>query len=64
MLIFTNSQKGVINIKLTKGLGTLLLAIWLIMTGLMQLFSISFPLSGTVMGVLALAAGVLMLLRR
>jgi len=54
----------VIIIKLTKGLGTLLLAIWLIMTGLMQLFSISFPLSGTVMGVLALAAGVLMLLRR
>ena len=47
-----------------KNLGRLLLAIWLILIGLLPLLSITFPASATVLGVLALAAGVLMLIGR
>lgn len=43
-------------------LGMLLLAIWLIGTGLIPLLSISFANIGTVMALLAIAAGVLILL--
>jgi hypothetical protein len=50
--------------RVTKNLGMLLLAIWLILTGLLQLVSISIPAIGTIMAVLALAAGVLILLGR
>jgi hypothetical protein len=45
-------------------LGTLLLAIWLIVTGLLVFVRISFPNREKVMGVLAIAAGVLILLGR
>lgn len=45
-----------------KNLGMLLLGIWLILTGLTQLVSISIP--ATVMAVLAVAAGVLLIARR
>ena len=45
-------------------LGTLLLAIWLIATGLLPLIKVSFPHSTTVLNVLAVAAGVLILLGR
>jgi hypothetical protein len=45
--------------KLTKTLGMLLLGIWLIMTGLIPLLNISFSGLGTVMAVLAIAAGAL-----
>jgi hypothetical protein len=45
---------------LTKNLGMLLLAIWLILSGLMPLLNLSFSGAGTVMGVLAIAAGVLL----
>jgi len=44
------------------GFGSILLAIWLILTGLMQLTSLAIP--PVVMAVLALAAGVLTLLGR
>jgi hypothetical protein len=47
--------------KLTKTLGMLLLGIWLIMTGLIPLLNISFSGLGTVMAVLAIAAGALIL---
>jgi hypothetical protein len=50
--------------RVTKNLGMLLLAIWLILTGLLQLVSISIPAIGIIMAVLALAAGVLILLGR
>jgi len=50
--------------RVTKNLGMLLLAIWLILTGLLQLVTISIPAIGTIMAVLALAAGVLILLGR
>jgi len=50
--------------KLTRNLGLLLLAIWLILTGLIGLFSFGFEGLGTLMNILALAAGILILLRR
>ena len=48
----------------TKNLGMLLLAIWLIATGAMGLFAISFAYAGIVLSALALAAGILLLLGR
>lgn len=51
-------------VKLSKNLGRLLLAIWLIATGLLQLLNITFPASGLILAILAIAAGVLLLIRR
>lgn len=48
--------------KLTKKLGMLLLAVWLILTGVLQVVSISIPSIGTVMAILAIAAGLLLLI--
>lgn len=48
----------------TGDLGMLLLAIWLVLTGLLPLLHISFPNSGVVMSILAVAAGIMLLLRR
>ena len=45
-------------------LGILLLAIWLILVGLLQLINFSFPASGMVTAILAIAAGILLLIRR
>lgn len=45
--------------KLTKNLGMLLLAIWLIVTGLIQLLNLFFSGLGILMAILAIAAGVL-----
>ncbi len=42
----------------------LLLAIWLILEGLISLFKVDFSGIGIVMGILALAAGILLLLER
>lgn len=50
--------------KLEKQLGTLLLAIWLIAHGLIQLIGLHFNGLPLIMAILALAAGVLLLLRR
>ena len=50
--------------KLTKNLGMLLLAIWLIMTGLIPLLNLGFSGLGVLMAVLAIAAGVLIGLGR
>ncbi len=50
--------------KTTKNLGMILLAIWLIVTGLLQVVSISIPGVGIIMAALAIAAGVLILLGR
>ncbi len=49
--------------RLTKNLGMLLLAIWLILWGLMAAVA-GFALPSIVMAVLAIAAGVLILLGR
>jgi len=50
--------------KLTKNLGMLLLGIWLILSGLIPLLNLSFSGLGTLMEILAIAAGVLILLER
>ena len=50
--------------KLTRNIGMLLLAVWLIMTGLIPLLHLSFSGLGTVMAILAIAAGVLIVVGR
>ena len=50
--------------ELTTNLGMLLLAIWLIVTGLLQVVKIPIPAIGTILAVLAIAAGALILLGR
>ena len=45
-------------------LGTLLLALWLIATGLVPLLGLSFPLRDPILAGVGLAAGILLLLRR
>ncbi len=47
-----------------RNVGMLLLAIWLILTGLFSLFSIGFAGEGVIMGILALASGILILMGR
>lgn len=47
-----------------KTLGMLLLGIWLIMTGLLQVVTIAIPGIGTILALLAIAAGALILLDR
>jgi hypothetical protein len=51
-------------ISLTKNIGMLLLAIWLILSGLIPLLSLSFSGLGMLMAILALAAGVCILIGR
>jgi hypothetical protein len=48
--------------KLTRNIGLLLLAIWLILGGLIPLLNLGFSGLGTMMAVLAIAAGVLILI--
>jgi uncharacterized membrane protein HdeD (DUF308 family) len=50
--------------KITKSIGMLLLSIWLILYGLIALFSLSFSGLEMVMGILAIAAGIFILLGR
>ena len=50
--------------KVTRNLGMLLLAIWLILGGLIPLLQLTIPGFGTVMAILAIAAGVLILIGR
>ena len=47
--------------KITKRLGMILLCIWLIMTGLIAVFNLSFSEMPLIMGILAIAAGILLL---
>ena len=53
-----------LNMKLQKNLGMLLLGIWLIVTGLLQVVSIHIPAIGTILALLAIASGILILLGR
>ena len=50
--------------RVTKNRGMLLLGIWLILTGLIPVLQLSFVGLGTLMAVLAIAAGILILLGR
>ena len=51
-------------LRLTRNLGMLLLAIWLILTGLIPLLNLSMSGMSQLMAILALAAGVLVLIGR
>lgn len=53
-----------IRVQPTRNLGRLLLSIFLILMGLFPLLSITFPAQTLVLAVLAIAAGVLLLLNR
>jgi hypothetical protein len=50
--------------RLTKNLGMLLLSIWLILVGITPFLNLSFSGLGTLMAILAIAAGVLILIGR
>lgn len=50
--------------RLTRNVGMLLLAIWLVITGAVPLFNLSFSGLREVMAVLAIAAGVLIAMGR
>ncbi|MDQ3262173.1 MAG: hypothetical protein M3Y59_00720 [Myxococcota bacterium] len=50
--------------KIDKGLGMLLLAVWLILQGLIQLAGLRFEYLHVITGVLAIASGALLLIRR
>ena len=47
---------------LSKGLGTKLVAAWLIATGALALVRIAIPYEHAILGIVAIAAGVLLLL--
>jgi hypothetical protein len=53
-----------VSMKVTRNLGMLLLGVWLIATGLIPLLNLSFSGLGTIMAVLAIAAGVLIIVGR
>jgi hypothetical protein len=59
-----SSHREVNKMKLTKNLGMLLLGMWLIVTGLLQVVTITIPAIGTILALLAIAAGVSILLGR
>jgi hypothetical protein len=50
--------------RLTRNMGMLLLGIWLILTGLLQIASISIPGIGIILALLAIVAGILILMGR
>ena len=50
--------------KLTRNMGMLLLGIWLILTGLLQIVSISIAGIGPILALLAIVAGILILIGR
>lgn len=60
VLILVGQRK----LRFSGNLGMLLLAIWLIASGLMQILGINFPSGGLLMAILAIAAGILLLLKR
>jgi len=55
---------GGAQLRLPRSLGGVLLAAWLILVGGLALLQISFPAQETILGLLAVAAGVLLLVRR
>jgi hypothetical protein len=50
--------------KMNRNIGMLLLAIWLILTGVIPLLHFSFSGLGTLMAALAIAAGILIIIGR
>jgi hypothetical protein len=62
--VFLAANPRGLPMKLTRNLGMLLLAVWLVLTGLVPLLNFSFSGLGTVMAILAIAAGVLIVVGR
>jgi hypothetical protein len=60
VLLLLNRQE----LRIPRGFGGALLAIWLILVGLLPLLQISFPSQDLILALLAVAAGALLLLRR
>jgi hypothetical protein len=58
------SNLGSLAMKLPRNLGMVLLAVWLIAWGVLALPAISFAHSATLLALLAIAAGILLLLGR
>ncbi len=56
------AKRGRLATRVPEGLGFILLAIWLILTGLIAVLSLSFVGLDILMGLLALVAGILILL--
>lgn len=50
--------------KTARSIGTLLLALWLILSGLIPLLHLSFTGISTVMAILAIAAGIMIIVGR
>ena len=50
--------------KVTRNLGMLLLAVWLVIAGLIPLLNLSFSGLGTLMAILSIAAGILIVVGR
>ena len=50
--------------KLSRNLGTILLSLWLILTGLTHFLNLHFTGYGILMAILAIAAGIFLLLGR
>jgi hypothetical protein len=61
---FSHKEVSNMIMNLTKSLGMLLLGIWLIVTGLMQALSVGNPVVHVLLALLAVAAGVLIVLDR
>ena len=51
-------------IRLRKGIGWLLLSLWLILSAGMALFDLSFSHSGTFLAIIALLAGIFLIVRK
>jgi hypothetical protein len=49
-------------IKITKNLGLMLAGVWLLLWGVIHTFSVNFPSSNVVLGIIALIAGVLVVI--
>jgi hypothetical protein len=60
----SSQEQSMNSVKVTRNLGMLLLGIWLILSGLIPLLSLSFDGLGTLMAILAIAAGALILVGR
>jgi hypothetical protein len=55
---------GGAQLRLSRNLGSTLLAIWLILVGVLPLLNLTFPSQEIVLALVGIAAGVLLLLRR
>lgn len=62
VLLVLGARRG--DKKGSSNLGIFLLGIWLIATGLIPLLNLSFPAIGLIMAILAVAAGIFILIRR